>query len=204
MQRSTLTAATRFAALSLTLLMGGLLGLGCGDNRRNIDSGRPVPTTDSGLVIMLQDSGGRDSGTSIPIRDSGTTTPPTGDACTLTSLSPLPSSCLPRCTAATRSAAVACEDNTCFSAALDADTTPPATVTLPDGPEPFYCNDCFGWQQATCFADICPSEYSNFATCSNAGGACTSEGNALDVCADAAGDSFDSCFNTRVEACFGA
>lgn len=122
---------------------------------------------------------------------------------------PIPSTCLPRCTAATETAANSCPDSDCFYATLDADTTPPVTTELrrQDGTSagtiPIGCRDCVVFQVHSCAYDFCPSLFAAWVSCdpdTDAGG-CAVEQMALDTCLDAS-SGYEGCVERELARCF--
>lgn len=215
MRRLSLLLSRVIARPGLGLLLGCVLAFALADTgctpdtrRSGSDSGTPTPVErDAGDETPpppppRQDSGGirlMDSGPP-PSRDAGPP-PPTPGACRIVDFTQLPVACLPRCSSATDAAIGACEDGDCFTAAIQADTTPPTTLTLPDGTTAsLNCEGCVGQQVQSCWFELCPTEFQNFFACRDAGGTCTVEGDALDACR--AGTAVINCENTRLAGCF--
>jgi hypothetical protein len=70
----------------------------------------------------------------------------------------LPTTALPRCTAATRRCVDACTTSTCIWSCIDADTMPAL-----DG---VNCDRCIGHQQVACSSThTCSDEWSDYACC---------------------------------------
>lgn len=144
-----------------------------------IDSGRPPPP---------------------PPRDSGPPPPPPG-SCRLDGFTQLPAACLPRCSSATSVTIGECPDSDCLFAALDADTTPPTSLALPDGTSTSLdCNVCFVHQLQTCWNELCNTSFLAWDECRNSGGSCTAENDALEACRG--GSAVIDCENRRASACF--
>lgn len=120
---------------------------------------------------------------------------------------PLPDSCLPLCTAETHDAVRACLTQACAQAAIEADTSPPVDVDTPYGIMQVSCSgastaySCPSWQQLSCDAELCPTEYSAWTTCAAARPDCAVEEAALDRCRDGT-TAWMGCVTERVDACF--
>ncbi len=123
---------------------------------------------------------------------------------------PVPSTCLPRCSAATWNAASSCADSTCFYATLDSDTTPPATPELlrQDGTSTgttvaIDCSECALLQAHSCMYDSCPSEFVTWVNCDrdvDADG-CSGETDILQGCLDVS-STYGPCTDREVLRCF--
>lgn len=179
--------------IGILIACGSLLALGCDDGRGGTDAG----------TIMLMDAGPRDSGP--PRLDSGT------GMCSIAGLPgipPLPAGCVPRCSAATRSAAAACgADSACLNGALDGDTTPAVTIDFGMGmTDSLDCTNCYYWQIQSCIFDSCPTQLEACLECADncdpdvAG--CEAEGTAIDTCIMTNMVALQGCANPRVNACF--
>ncbi|MFK7985006.1 MAG: hypothetical protein AB8I08_03170 [Sandaracinaceae bacterium] len=208
---SRVTARSGLGVLLGCVLAFALADMGCTpDTRRSgSDSGTRLPPVerDGGDETPpppppRQDSGGirlMDSGPP-PAHDAGPP-PPTPGACRLTGFTQLPVACLPRCSSSTDTALRACEDGDCFTATLQADTTPATSLTLPDGEiTTLNCEQCAAQQVQSCWFEMCPTEFQNFFACRDGGGTCTLESDALDACRE--GSTVISCENTRLAGCF--
>lgn len=119
---------------------------------------------------------------------------------------PLPPACLPRCSADTWSAIIACRATrvpvACQARAISADPTP--AVSLDFGPElgplELTCGPCLDLQTETCLVELCRTEYLALIRCLDLGGRCTTEQADLDRCRTD-GPSFRACQAERDEAC---
>ena len=126
-----------------------------------------------------------------------------GPVCMPDPVMPLPAEALPRCTAETQAAVVACglpmsmTAATCIGNALAADTTP-ALMTMGG---PLDCDGCFNLQQLACFYEGgCDAQFDAFFCCLDANGctnptscpACSAELGAVRTCAGGVADCFDA------------
>ncbi len=202
------------------ILASGALIMACGGGPSRTDAG---PTGNDTGAIVLMDSGPstmRDTG-----GGGGRDTGPPATMCgpwaglTATSVSAVPASCMPRCSAATLNTINMCpamDDGTCLFGALMADTTAPISMTFEGASGTdmldLDCGLCFDLQRFHCFSQVCPAEASPFLVCNPMMDAdmCMGEQMALVSCLD--GIAMDSaqemtlneCFNTQVGACFDA
>lgn len=130
-------------------------------------------------------------------------------SCTLADgrgLPPLPSACLPRCTASTWSAIVACRDapdpTACQDAAIAMDPTAP--IDLMGGADliPLACDDCLSWQTTSCIEDSCRFPLLEFTRCANLrpGDPCTTERSTVQSCISLAPE-VATCQRLRDRAC---
>ncbi len=129
-----------------------------------------------------------------------------------TSVPAMPGACLPRCRSATLTAINACpadDDGTCLFAALDADTTPAASMTVAGGGAiDVTCGLCFDLQRFSCYSEPCPSSAASYLLCDSSTDpdGCAGERSALVSCLDGLSATqqtrLDTCFNTVVIACF--
>ncbi|MGE0785770.1 MAG: hypothetical protein AB7S26_08780 [Sandaracinaceae bacterium] len=161
---------------------------------------------DAGPIVIMRDGGGggTDAGPG-----GGTDAGPPAGSCAVSSVMPLPAACLPRCSNATLQAANACTDAACQQAALDADTTASIQLTTPGMPVALDCATCVAWQQETCAAEVCPTEYMALITCLQMNGGmaamCMAENTALNTCANMTQmAAFQACANPRASMCFSA
>lgn len=120
---------------------------------------------------------------------------------------PLPQACLPRCTAETRDATVACRTASdpvaCQSAAFAADTTPSTVVSVGAEGVPLDCGFCLQWQSLSCFFDACPVETLALLRCPNVEAStdsCAGVTTRFNDCVAASGAT--ACQRTRDAACF--
>ncbi|MEC7525840.1 MAG: hypothetical protein VYE22_38520 [Myxococcota bacterium] len=117
---------------------------------------------------------------------------------------PLPSACLPRCSAETWRRVVACREDadpqTCQGEALAADETPNATLGTAAGPVPVDCAVCVNVQTQSCLFDACPVEMLSVLRCRALGGTCDAESAAASSCA-AASAGFRECQRERDARC---
>lgn len=172
--------ATILALLALSLVA-------CGDD----DPMMPVIVIDAGTDMGA-----------MPV-DMGTPPVDMGPACAPDPLTPLPAEALPRCTAATQAAVIACGVPTsmaivtCINNAVAADTTP-AFGTPPNA---VNCAACFNYQMLACFYEAgCNDEFDAFQCCVTAEGcadpnacpACGTELTAFQTCAGGVADCFDA------------
>lgn len=197
------------------ILASGALIMACGGGPSRTDTG-PVGN-DTG-TIMLMDTG------PVTMRDTGTAGRDTGPAATMcgpwggltaTSISPVPASCMPRCSAATLNTINMCpmgDDGTCLFGALEADTTPSIAMTFDTETLDLNCGFCFDLQRFHCFSQVCPSQASPYLVCNPMMDAdmCMGEQMALVTCLDGIADgsaqetTLNECFNAQVGACFDA
>lgn len=127
----------------------------------------------------------------------------------LLSTPPLPTSCLPRCSSATREAVEACTTVECVVAALELDTTPAARFRLASGVYEVTCGGdatrypCPVWQTYACFETFCPEEYYAWSACTSEGAGvdCNDEQSALDTCVDT-GVLARACIGERTRECY--
>lgn len=102
--------------------------------------------------------------------------------------SPLPSSCLPRCTQTTWDAILACrtaaDPSACQDAAIAMDTTPPTSATGASDVFPIDCNVCLSFQTRSCIEEACLFPLLAFDRCATLtpDAPCTSESVALNDC----------------------
>lgn len=197
------------------ILASGALIMACGGGPSRTDAG---PTGNDTGAIVLMDSGPstmRDTG-----GGGGRDTGPAATMCgpwaglTATSISAVPASCMPRCSAATLTTVNGCMDSDCLGAALMADTTAPINMTFEGGMGTseleLDCQFCFVLQQFHCASVVCPMYASPALVCDNTTDAdmCMGEFDALNGCLDALSDTdqmtFDNCFQESVGACFDA
>lgn len=192
----------------LFFLVSGALIVGCGGKKTNRDGG--VTGSDGG-TITLQDSGAVDA--AIVRTDSGTTPSSTCSAypgIDDTTISPVPSSCMPRCTNATLGAFNRCTDSDCAVAALQADSTPAVGMPIGTTPIDLDCFTCFFFQMYHCNSVVCPEEATPAFMCSfdESITDCDARFEALDACIDGLADGsaeetqFEECWQTQVGACF--
>lgn len=180
----------------LVLLCATLALVGCGD--------------DDTRTVMLMDSGpGTDSGGGgVDTGPSGTDSGPMGTDsgggsrdCEM-ALESLPSVILPRCSADTATCINGCADIDCQNMCLDADTTPPETMSG----QMIDCNICFNYQVNVCIDMNCPTEFAAFRCCLEDNActdascpACSSQLSAVQSCAGglpagACTDQITACF----------
>lgn len=129
-------------------------------------------------------------------RDAGPTSCPS-----TTFPNPLSSSCLPRCSAATESAALSCTTGECVGAAYDADTTPSVSAVISGTTVALNCRLCTAYQQQVCMYNACPTEFAAWAECDPDFTDCTSQLDDLDLCLDAS-STFRTCFDREWGRCF--
>jgi hypothetical protein len=186
-------------AAALVLVASSLVA--CGDD----------DDTGGGPIIMID--AGADLGPA-PV-DMGPPPPvDMGPACMPANLTPLPAEALPRCTAETGAAVVACgvpssmAAATCIQNALEADTTAPLAVMGGS----LDCSGCFNLQQLACFYENgCDSQFDAFFCCLDANActnpsacpACSRELTAVQMCAGGVGECFDASTGYPSE-CFAA
>lgn len=180
---------TWILAASIALVLWG-----CDDGRGDGDAG--------GIVLMDSGpGGGTDSGPGET--DAG----PGANMCAVTSAMPLPMACFPRCSNATLVAANNCasamDPAMCQQMAFDADTTPPTTLMAGTQSIELDCAACVGWQQDTCLAEQCPSEFMALVQCRQAmTGTCDTETMALNSCIMANMATLNTCAGQRATPCF--
>ena len=180
------------------------MALGCTPARRGGSesdagsTGDSSVTNDSGIIIVIPDSGVNQGGNDAS----------SGGQCVGTTqmLPALPSADLPRCAAATLTAIAACTTSACVQNALAADTTPAST----DG---INCGSCVAYEQLTCLqSNGCLTQVSDYGCCAQTicngnqsceQSTCGSRSNDLSTCAQAHGAacSFGS---AAVASCFGS
>lgn len=101
-------------------------------------------------------------------------------------LAPLPSACLPRCTAATWDAIVACRSDpdpvACQSEVFAADPTPTVPLATADAPITLDCQECADRQTLSCQFESCPDPALAFFRCVALGGTCDAEQSAWVSC----------------------
>jgi hypothetical protein len=178
------------------------LAIACG-------GGGTPPMDDAGPIIVV------DSGETLPdaFVPPDASDEPCGEV-PPTGWSPLPASCLPRCSRETYTAVHACagmaDAQSCALAAFHADTTPPTHVRY--GAAYVFDVSCAGsttayscieWQYYSCDIDNCPAEYNTWATCAGGGAPCTTERSALDTCENNTA-AWHTCAQMRSDACFGS
>jgi len=167
---------------------------------------------DTGGPIIMIDAG-TDLGT-LPV-DMGPPPPvDMGSACMPADIMPLPAAALPRCTAETGAAVVACglptsmAAATCIQNALDADTTA-ALMTMEGNVD---CGTCFNLQQLACFYENgCNTQFDQFFCCLRDNGcmnpnscpACMAQFGAVQSCAGRVAECFDASSGYPAE-CFAA
>lgn len=121
---------------------------------------------------------------------------------------PLPSSCLPRCTAETAARVAGCETSTCVFAARSDDPLPTVEVETFWGIYRVSCAgdlgtiwSCETWQSLACQARACPDEYYAWATCeAERPRQCGAERNAVTACMEARPE-HASCLRELVPLC---
>lgn len=202
------------------ILASGALIMACGGGPSRTDAG-PMGNDTGAIVLMdsgpatMRDTGGgggRDTG------PAATTCGPWGGL-TATSISPVPASCMPRCSAATLNTINMCpamDDGTCLFGALEADTTATISMTFEGASGTdmldLNCGLCFDLQRFHCFSQVCPDESSPFLVCNPMMDAdmCMGEQTAIQTCLDgiamgsAEETTLNDCFNSQVGACFDA
>jgi hypothetical protein len=192
----------------------------CSSANARACSNRGVPALHLVLLVACGSAGPSDGGTdaAIVIPDAQTVDafvePDGGDGIcgntfdTKFAWGPVPTSCLPRCTAATRVAAEACTTTACLQAALAADPTPTVHVMTRTGTFELGCagvgevSACLAWQFYSCQAEWCPPEFDAWTSCVNSGGGdCSTQRAALLACGNASAD-FGACIPVRYGACY--
>lgn len=191
------------------ILASGALIAACGGGNNRADVG-----TDTGGIVLMDTGPGRDA--FVPMgRDSGppaTMCGPWGGL-TATSIAPIPTACLPRCTNATLGAVNMClmgMDTSCLGPTLMADTTPAIPMSYMDTTIDLDCGTCFDIQRFHCFSEVCPAEASPYLVCQPSMDAdmCMGELTALQTCLEgiAMGSAqemtLNTCFETQVTGCF--
>jgi hypothetical protein len=162
---------------------------------------------DGGGIRVMVDSG---SG-GIELEDGGPsqTDAGPGGGCSVTGIMPLPAGCLPRCASSTIPTLNACETDpdpaACLRMALEDDTTPPTTLSLGMQTAQLNCLGCFFWQQDTCIAESCPSEFNARQSCREDAAEpaeCDAETMALMTCITTNQSDIGACAMPRAMACF--
>lgn len=184
-------------AFRFGIALGSLSVLAC--------SGPAPAAIDGGIIINPPDAGPPDVGAdSGPDASDGLC----ADLTTLPLSTPgLPPECLPRCTSETRTAVLACTDGPCEEAAHGADPTPPASFRTMYGIYTVACGEvsgtypCYIWQLYSCFELYCRTEFYAYSDCSNAGGDCASERDAINACMGAMPEAM-TCMRDRVASCY--
>lgn len=170
-------------------------------------SSTPAPANDAAVSGTdagdTPDTGGGLTDTGGPGIDAAT---PCGSVVGSVMFPPLPTSCLPRCSADTLAAVAACGTETCQTEAEIFDSTPMALVATTAGAEGFDCQRCNVWQRLSCQEASCPSEVSAHQSClmANPGDPtpCSTQTSALNDCLMANMTAYQSCFNSRSRECF--
>ena len=187
-------------------LVAGLLMIACNSSTTSRPDSGGVTLMDSGMMMMGSDSGTRpDTGMMMmggscgSIMISASDWPALPAACTST----------PRCSAATVTALNMCpedDDGTCFNAAIEADTTTPATVTINGMAQALDCGTCYSFQQLSCAFDSCPMETIAFVGCDQTMDAdmCNGEVTAVNACIMANQMAFQTCAQAEIGRCFPA
>ena len=110
------------------------------------------------------------------------------------------SSCGARCSADTAATIDSCSDDACVSAALDADTTPAASVSGGDPGQTITCSTCYNIYISKCIVDNCPITLAAYDSCS---GSCTLEEAALTACiASIPVSALEACETDITDGCF--
>ncbi len=176
----------------------------------------PDAGVDAGAIVLMDAGARADAGTDASMVPS--MCGPWGGL-TATNVSPVPASCLPRCSSDTLDAVNACpggDGGTCLYDALADDTTAPIAMSFTGatGPDSLDvdCTFCFEIQRFHCFSQVCPAESSPYFVCDPATDAdlCANEQTALQDCLDAIvpgsvwDTRLDECLNTQVAGCFDA
>lgn len=188
------------ARLGMSLvIVGVMLGVGCNSSDRRVvsgDAGGGRSDAGGGGGSDAGSGGGSDAG------GGGGSDAGGGGGCEIPAdLGALPAACLPRCSASTLTAFMACTTAACQQTAAMADTTPPITV----GGSAFTCANCVNYGNNSCYAASCPTEFDAYLTCSAMMGAtCTAEVSAVNACVMAHMTVVQTCVNERVTACFPA
>lgn len=164
-------------------------------------------------VIVVDAGGGVDMNVT-PV-DMGHPDVDMGPACVPTPLELLPAAALPRCAAATQPVVDACGSplsvmgaGACIGAALTADTTPGFDA---GGGNTVDCSTCYNVQQLGCiYGAGCDGQFDAFLCCVDANGcadpnacpACTTQINAVRLCAAGHTECFDVTVSPLAD-CFG-
>ncbi len=168
------------------LALGSLALFACG-------GGAVPPSPDAGPIAFVDSGEAPDSPDAYVAPDAGDGT--CGMVVSSAGWPQLPDTCGPRCSSATQQAAAACPTGAsqanCIYAALEADTTPAATVNWGGRLFQVDCGGsstvygCFEWQSYSIWVELCPTEWNTYTDCASDGSACDPQYNAVDACARA-------------------
>src|SRR5262245_38424997 len=164
-----MTTKAQVLAKLRRIALAPILLCGCAGAVPGVDAGydAPIELPDAGLEPDTGPDGGE--GLCAVITSAFLGTPP------------LPSACLPRCTAATRDAYAACDTIQCQEDAQQADPTPAVRMRTPYGIFEFACGasqttyPCTVWQTWSCYEQHCVRDYAAYMDCLRTGSACTAE-----------------------------
>ena len=165
-----------------------------------------VGAVDSGATT---DAPRADAGTDAWVNrtDGGTGAGPCNIPVGTGSFGPIPATCLPRCSSETGTAYLACTDNRCRTAAVQADTTPGILYSLNTVSvrTPLDCVGCVSYAQFACFGPYCPRDVDAYVdNCLDSGSdaACDAALRSLNVCLGALteeqGLALDACFASDI------